>query len=126
MKLTEEQIRLLQEKAYEVLYPTKRKNYFYMGEKRMKTKKIFKYEMEMNDIVEIDLPLHAEVLTIQTQFGNACLWALVDSEEKRKEKRVFRIAGTGHPIEHGEEYKYIDTIQLLEGNLVFHIFEILL
>jgi len=50
---------------------------------------------------------------------------MVDSETK-KETRYFRLSGTGHPL--GEDYlriiNYIETFQIENGALVFHLFEI--
>ena len=87
-------------------------------------KKVFKYTMQINDRVEVELPEGAEILTVQCQLDQPQLWALVDPQAQR-ETRVFRIAGTGHPIEYdmGSEYKYIDTFQMMNGSLVFHVFE---
>jgi len=85
-------------------------------------KKVYKYRLEIKDEQTLELPEGAEILTVQSQLGMACLWALVDPERK-KEKRIFRIAGTGHPIDDNKKYKYIDTFQLYGGDLIFHVFE---
>jgi hypothetical protein len=91
-------------------------------------KVIYKYDIYPDDIIDIELPIGAEILTVQTQGGNPKLWALVDPSEI-KEVRTFRLAGTGHTIEcgRGSEYKYIGTFQLYDtfGSLVLHLFEVL-
>lgn len=80
--------------------------------------------MEIIYIQSILMPKGAEILTVQTQNGIPCIWALVDIEAE-KEPRVFDIFGTGHPVtfDMGVERKYINTFQLKGGALVFHLFE---
>lgn len=92
----------------------------------MKTKKVFKYELETNDFQEFKMPKDSEILSIQTQKNTPCIWALVDPEEKL-EQRFFRIYGTGHDINYdmGISMKYIGTYQLFDGSLIFHVFEVL-
>jgi len=89
-------------------------------------KKVFKYVLRMDDKITLNLPKGAEVLTVQTQYDQPCLWALVDPFAM-KEKRIFRLAGTGHPIvfDMDSDYKYINTFQMNGGLLIFHLFEIL-
>ena len=70
------------------------------------------------------MPKDAEILTVQTQNGKPCLWALVDPKAET-EIRVIEIFGTGHPVlsDMGTSRKYISTFQMQEGRLVFHVFE---
>ncbi len=86
---------------------------------------IFKYPVPIEDHFNLELPKGAKILTVKIQRENPQLWAMVDSEAK-KEKRYFRLAGTGHPL--GEDYlkiiKYIATFQIENLGLVFHLFEI--
>lgn len=89
--------------------------------------KIWKYPIPVQDDIQIEMPKGARVLTVQRQgdlpeFGGPCLWALVNPEAK-KEIRQFRLAGTGHPIDHAEKLTYIGTFQMEGGALVFHLFE---
>ena len=85
---------------------------------------IYKYPVLIKDHFTLELPKEAKILTVQTQRGIPHLWARVDSETT-KEKRYFRLAGTGHPL--GEDYlkiiNYIGTFQIENGSLVFHLFE---
>jgi hypothetical protein len=74
-------------------------------------------------MIGVDMPIGAEILTIQEQNEKPCLWALVDTEAK-KENRVFCIHGTGHEISSIKAKKYIGTYQLLDGSAIFHIFEL--
>jgi len=103
-------------------------------------KKIFKYELKFGDLPVVEMPVGAEILTIDKQgksmepvYGEPKLfaWAIIDEDEKRMEERKFRVAGTGHPL--GEDFdaiikysklEYINTIFILDGRQVYHIFEI--
>lgn len=87
-------------------------------------KVVWKFEFEIIDKFEISMPRDCEILTVQVQNGTPCIWALVNPDVVQ-EKRVFRLAGTGHDIHYdmGVDYKYIGTFQL--DVLVFHLFEYL-
>ena len=87
-------------------------------------KNIWKYEIKITDDQSIKMPKGAEILTVQTQDGNPCIWALVDPEADL-EYRMIEVFGTGHPIHYdmGIDRKYIGTIQIVEAGLVFHVFE---
>jgi hypothetical protein len=87
-------------------------------------KVIWKFELETTDNQEIEMPIGAEILTMQTQNEIPCIWALVDPKAE-KETRTFEIFGTGHPIYYdmGVSRNYISTYQLHGGTLVFHVFE---
>jgi hypothetical protein len=87
-------------------------------------KSIFKYTLKTTDKQVVQLPKEAEILTIQTQFEEPQLWALVNHENE-PEERTIEIFGTGHPVYYdmGVERKYIATYQLSGGNYVFHAFE---
>lgn len=84
--------------------------------------RIFKYPFTISDEVIINIPGDATILTIQEQYGEPCLWALVDPD-KPKKPRVLRIIGTGHPIPDVDTLKYLGTIQMAGGGLIWHIFE---
>jgi len=84
-------------------------------------KTIWKFQFEVDDNIEIEMPMGAEILTVGIQHGIPCLWALVDTE-KDKIKRKFELYGTGHPVSERHK-KYIGTFQTREGYLVFHLFE---
>jgi len=83
---------------------------------------VYKYPVEQNNEIVIEIPQYAEILTIQTQYGKPYIWALIDTRMPRVARR-FILAGTGHPIQNKDELTYIGTFQLEEGSLVFHLFE---
>lgn len=81
--------------------------------------KVFKYQVEINDIIEVEMPIDANPLHFDMQNGILCLWALVDPA-KPLCKFKFRMAGTGHEIDTCGAY--INTLILQDGRLVFHFF----
>ena len=104
---------------------------------------IYKYPLEGIDHaakVEVEMPQVSLILAVQVQdegevyvgsggiraYGTAketvCLWALVDTDEGRMVRRMFRIYGTGRKIrEPRRNLNYIGTVQI--GSFVWHIFE---
>jgi hypothetical protein len=93
-------------------------------------KKVFKYTLPIDDEVRISMPAFAEVLSVGYQgnsngegFPTLSLWALTDPFIPSL-PRTFRIVGTGHPIEEPEKWKFIGTVFLYGGTLVFHVFEL--
>ncbi len=86
-------------------------------------KKVFKYELEITPFQEIKLPIDAEILSVQMQHQQLCLWVLVDPEKTKQTKKIC-IAGTGHPIIDTDFLKYIGTVQQLAGHIIWHVFEV--
>ena len=88
----------------------------------MTTRRVYKYPLgPLGDWITVQMPDKAEVLCVQVQNGVTCLWARV-TVGGPPVIRHFRVAGTGHGL--GEELgRYVGTIQLHGGSLVFHVFE---
>ena len=84
--------------------------------------KIFKYTITPADHFELELPIGAQILTVQTQYGVPCIWCLVNPNLSTEIRR-FRMAGTGHPINEDFTLIYIGTFQMSGGQLIFHLFE---
>jgi len=59
--------------------------------------KVFKYPIEVNDHFTLFLPKGAKILKVECQNGEPCLWTLVNPDNP-VERRIFRFAGTGHPM----------------------------
>lgn len=89
-------------------------------------KQIIIFNVEVVDKQTILMPKGAEILTIQTTFDFPKLWALVDQLDILEE-RVFETFKTGCIVNCGNGIirKYISTYQLLDGNYVFHVFELI-
>jgi hypothetical protein len=87
---------------------------------------VYKYPFQLDDEITLMLPSGFKTLKVDVQRNELCLWALVDPDNKTIPVG-FRIAGTGHPIEKHPniEYRYVDTILLAGGDLVFHVFQII-
>jgi len=87
-------------------------------------KTIWKFELETTDNQTIEMPVDAQMLTVQTQMGKPCIWALVDPTGE-KENRFIETFGTGHkiPYEIGVSREYLGSYQMHVGVLVFHVFE---
>jgi len=88
-------------------------------------KRIFKYSllklMTKNTIL---MPKDAEILSIQFQGKELCIWALIDPNSEVV-KKVIEVYGTGHIIEPTtSSRKFITTLQF-PNSLVFHFFELI-
>jgi len=84
---------------------------------------IFKYNFEVTDKVEIEMPKGAHVLTVQEQYGYPTILAIVDPDHP-KEIRHFRLFGTGHYLDVDPvKTRYIGTFQHLGGSFIEHLFE---
>lgn len=83
---------------------------------------IYKYPVRVTDINKVEMPKGAKVLSVQMQRGVPCIWALVDPAAEM-ETRMFFMFGTGHPVEYAEGLRFIGTFQLVDRELVFHLFE---
>lgn len=81
---------------------------------------IYKYPVEIDKQIIIMMPWGAKFLCIQVQNGVPCIWVQVDTDEALVERKFFWY-GTGNPSDMTKNY--LGTIQLHNGNLVFHLFE---
>lgn len=81
---------------------------------------IWKYRLDAVRRVAIDMPAGARLVSVQTQDGAGCVWALVDPNAPLV-KRIVEVAGTGWdlPNDLGE---YVGTFQT--GPFVWHLFDI--
>jgi hypothetical protein len=85
---------------------------------------IWKYEITaMEPIKVFEMPSHATIIHVDSQeLGTLQFWAEVDMTEVETDSvrnRQFRVYGTGHPIDHADEY--IGTA--LDHSLVWHLYE---
>ena len=86
---------------------------------------IYKYPIDGQGYVRGPI---TRILTVGEQFGKIVLWAEVDTEAPEKLLH-FAPIGTGWSLDPkpGEkcvldEYAYINTVVMLGGNLVFHVY----
>lgn len=86
---------------------------------------IYKYPISPTLNVTIDLPVGAEILTVQTIDNSPYIWALVDPNAEI-ETRFFEVFATGEEIlsDMGTTRRYIGTFQIQYAiTLMFHLFE---
>ncbi len=83
--------------------------------------RIWKWDLRIDDLQIIDMPLGADILTVQTQGGQPRLWAVCDENAPLRPRRI-AMYGTGHLINEHPGI-YIATFQVDSGALVFHVFE---
>lgn len=84
--------------------------------------KVYKYLLRVTDEQHLDLPDGAGIIAVQTQQDQVCLWALVDPACPPVRRRILMF-GTGHTVPDAGPLKYLGTVQLHGGVLVFHVFE---
>lgn len=85
-------------------------------------KRVFKFEIPIDDEVVIDMPEGAEVLHFDVQGELPYIWVRVDPDLPEKEYR-FRFAGTGHHLEDNVG-KHLGSCMMRGGALVWHLFEL--
>lgn len=77
----------------------------------------------------IEMPEGSLILSVQAQLQadgvleEVCMWVLVDPDLP-KVPREFVVYGTGHPVRDDRVEKFLGTVQLSGGKLVFHVFEV--
>ena len=80
---------------------------------------IYKYAIEITDVVDIELPEESTILSAGMQNGTLCIWAQVNKKSKTITKKIY-IFGTGHPMP-DIPLKYICTV--FDDSLVWHIYQ---
>lgn len=89
-----------------------------------KNEVIWKQQIDPTDFQTLLIPQGAEILSCQVQNEIPQLWFKCNPDNE-KEARIIRIFGTGHrELNPNETLEFIDTIQLMGGSLVFHVFEL--
>jgi len=84
-------------------------------------KKIYKYPIPIEDKITLTLPVNSDILTVQIQKGEPVVYALVGTVLKMERDRKLELYSTG--MEVPENRIYIGTFQMLNGALVYHLFE---
>lgn len=83
---------------------------------------IWKFPIVVTDDQEVEMPEGARIVTVQVQKGTLNLWAIVDPSAPLK-KRHIKVVGTGHSQSSLSSLSYIGTAQMMEGTLIWHVFE---
>jgi len=83
---------------------------------------IWKYSLgQVKNSYVIPMQEDAEILYLEVQYGEPCIWAKVNTDAPKAERK-FKLYGTGHQHE-VIGGKYIGSFMLYSGSLVFHLFE---
>ena len=85
-------------------------------------KKNFEEELK---IWSLDMPQDSKILSVQSQFGQPVLWALVDTENNEI-TRSFRIFSTGEEITEmsGAYWEHVGSLQIEGGRWTWHVMEL--
>lgn len=85
------------------------------------TTTIWKFPILVHDDQSIEMPRGADILWVDNQQGQPCIWARVNPYAPKEQRRI-RIFGTGHPMP-DELGDYVGTFMMKDGALVFHLYE---
>lgn len=90
-------------------------------------KVVFKYVIGVTDEIILVMPRDAVVIAVKEQHGQICLWALQDRSPGADSSvlRRFAVFGTGRDIPDYSDITHLDTVRLMNGSLVVHVFEVM-
>lgn len=89
----------------------------------MTRKTIWKYPLhEIGEIIQLEIPRGAKLLTVQLQGGMPTLWALIEKNAPYTNTHQIILVGTGLDIDQ-ELGDYLGTAQT-DIRLVWHAFEV--
>ena len=83
-------------------------------------RRVYKYPVPVADEFDLTLPQGAEILHVAVQNYRPQLWALVDPDAPREERR-FEVRGTGGPVD--DYLHHLGTFLLADDTFVGHLFE---
>lgn len=86
-------------------------------------KRIYKYEMNFDNKVDVVLPVGAKILSVCNQRNIPVLYVLIDDNEVKSEPVSIYCYGTGHPAGNIISKEYISTCSFMNGSLMFHFFK---
>jgi hypothetical protein len=86
------------------------------------TQSVWKWILNSQESNIIEVPLSTQILSTETQGDDIVVYGLVNVNEEEKAKIDFRVYGTGHEFKMGSDYKFIGTIKMYSGSLMFHVF----
>lgn len=87
-------------------------------------KTIYKYKLKLAEVVDVEMPRNARVLTAQAQGAHIWIWAIIETSPKETENRRFAVLKTGQQIElNTDVLTHVGSAQFDEGGLVYHVFE---
>lgn len=79
----------------------------------------------MEDVNTLDIPRDADLIKVDRQCNNICLWFIVDTDNSTEE-RDFIVYGTGQEIKKDlSELFYLNTVMFNNNSMVLHVFELI-
>lgn len=86
-------------------------------------KTVWKFQLELTDRQFVSTPVGATPLSMQMQNGFLCLWAEVESDNPQQANELeIAICGTGHSLPAYQ--RFLGTVQMQQGALVWHVFQL--
>jgi hypothetical protein len=86
-------------------------------------KRVFKYTLQELGQQSVRLPEHAKILCVKAQHNIPVIYAEIDDSVNFENYTTIRIFGTGHTIPDRLNLEYIDTILVMNEQLVWHIYK---
>jgi len=83
---------------------------------------IWKYPLSFSGNV-IKLPINHQILSVQIQHSEPAVWILQEPTRNDLSDVIIHVVGTGQSIPKNIMLEFIDTFQLNNGSLVFHVFK---
>ena len=78
---------------------------------------VWKFPFRLDDSIVLEMPEGAEILMVDCQQGQPCMWARVNPDAPKK-NYIFFLCGTGHPAPSGD---HVASFQ--QGPFVWHVFK---
>lgn len=87
-------------------------------------KTIHKFQLKVADFQVVEIKGLTRVLSVEEQYNEIVLYATVDTEKKEIHKLKVEMRGTGHDLGEiqNKNSRFINTVKLQEGRLMFHVF----
>lgn len=83
--------------------------------------KVFKYTLHPREL-SVEMPVGATIIYVASQRDQICVWAQIDPSAV-KETVEFAIFGTGHEIYDSENLEYLGSVQIHQGEFIFHVYK---
>lgn len=85
--------------------------------------KIYKYVLEEKSEQEIIIPMNGEIISAINLYDTIAVYVLFDEKEEKTEKTWIKVVCTGETTDDMAGWKFINTVQLYGGKLIFHVFK---
>jgi hypothetical protein len=87
---------------------------------------VYKYKIKKLEHQQVEMPMGARIVAAQSLGDNIWLWSLVETDEKKREKRNIVVLKTGQEISiaHPDRMLHLGTVMFDSGALVYHVFEL--